>query len=355
MGFDSSSCVDVSQPDRRHVCHRRSTFSYTQLTLHSVYSSLVTILLHNFNPPPNYSGLQHIVQNWRAPEINATFEFAWRDDFSRDIVPKNCHSHNDYWRHVPLYSALAVGCISVEADVWLAEDSELLVSHSWKTTRQARTLNSLYLKPLLRIFDKRNVSQASVEDKEIGIFDADPNVSVVLLIDFKSDGHATWPALLAQLRPLRDKNWLTYYDGDKIYRGPLTVVGTGNTPLELVQSRHTNRFVFFDAPLASVSDATYNYTNSYYASAKLETAIGKLWLNRLSIKQEDTLKKQVKTAEDKGLKSRYWDTPGWPISVRDMLWFKLTELGAGVLNVDDLASATSWNWHRCVVAGLTLC
>jgi hypothetical protein len=34
-------------------------------------------------------------------------------------VPVGCHSHNDYWRRVPLYSALQAGCIGVEADVWL--------------------------------------------------------------------------------------------------------------------------------------------------------------------------------------------------------------------------------------------
>jgi hypothetical protein len=320
-----------------------------------VYTSLVAALLHSLTPPPNHSGLQHIVENWRAPDANGAYEFAWRDDFSRDIVPKKCHSHNDYWRSVPLYSALAAGCTSVEADVWLAEDGELLVSHSWKTTTQARTLKSLYLNPLVRIFNKRNVSQASVQEREVGVFDVDSNASVVLLIDFKSDGHATWPALLAQLQPLRDRNWLTYYDGKRIHRGPLTVVGTGNTPLELVQLRPTNRFVFFDAPLLSVSNTTYNATNSYYASANLKDAIGKLWLNRLSTEQEQTLKKQIKTVEEKGLKSRYWDTPGWPISVRDMLWFRFTELGVRVLNVDDLVSATKWNWHWCVVAGLTLC
>ncbi|KAJ4373430.1 Altered inheritance of mitochondria protein 6, partial [Didymella sp. IMI 355093] len=305
-----------------------------------VYSTLVAILLENFMPPPNHSGLQHIVEDWKEPDINATHDFTWRDDFSRDIVPKQCHSHNDYWRSVPLYSALAAGCVSVEADVWLAADGELLVSHSWKTTTPARTLNSLYLKPLSRIFEKRNVSQASVGDREVGVFDADPNVSVVLLIDFKSDGHAIWPVLLAQLQSFRDKGWLTYYDDDKMYRGPLTIVGTGNTPIELVLSRTTDRFVFFDAPLWSVSDTTYNSTNSYYASVSLNNAIGKLWLNRLSTEQEETLRKQVKMAEDKGLKSRYWDTPGWPVCVRDMLWFKFTELGVGVLNVDDLVSAT---------------
>jgi hypothetical protein len=196
-----------------------------------------------------------------------------------------------------------------------------------------------------------------VHKREVGVFDADSDASVVLLIDFKNDGYAIWPALLAQLQPLRDKNWLTYFDGKDVFHGPLTIVGTGTIPLELVQSNHTNRFVFFDAPLLSVStgNTTFNSTNSYYASANFKDAVGKMWFNRLSAEQEKTLKTQIGMVEETGLQSRYWDTPGWPISLRDMVWFKLTEFGAGVLNVDDLVSATKWNWHQCIVAGLTLC
>jgi hypothetical protein len=93
---------------------------------------------------------------------------------------------------------------------------------------------SFYLDPLAEIFIKRNVSQASIREREFGVFDVDPNVFVVLLIDFKNDRHAIWPVLLEQLQPFRDQNWLTYHDGDEMYHGPLTVVGTGNTPLELV-------------------------------------------------------------------------------------------------------------------------
>ncbi|KAI0571783.1 hypothetical protein TUN199_11090 [Pyrenophora tritici-repentis] len=324
-----------------------------------VYIFLVAALIHELAPPPNHSGLQHIVESWTLPDTNGAHELTWRDDFSRDIVPKKCHSHNDYWRSVPLYSALAAGCTSVEADVWLAENGELLVSHSLETTTQLRTLKTLYLDPIAWIFTKRNISQASVHKREIGIFDADSDASVILLVDFKNDGHAIWHTLMAQLQPLRDKNWLTYYDGKDMYRGPLTIVGTGNTPLELVQSNTTNRFVFFDAPLLSVisgnTNTTFDLTNSYYASVSLKEAIGKIWFNRLSAEQEKTLKTQIGMVKGTGLQSRYWDTPGWPISVRDMLWFKLTELGVGVLNVDDLVSATKWNWHKCIIAGLTLC
>ena len=99
------------------------------LTSIRVYVYLVTALIHELSPLPNHSGLQHIVDNWTAPDAYGAHEVAWRDDFSRDIVPKKCHSHNDYWRSVPLFSALAAGCTSVEADVWLAEDGALLVSH----------------------------------------------------------------------------------------------------------------------------------------------------------------------------------------------------------------------------------
>ncbi|KAI4707197.1 hypothetical protein J4E89_008136 [Alternaria sp. Ai002NY15] len=323
----------------------------------AVYIYLITAIIHKFTPPPNYSGLQHIVENWRAPDTYGAHEAVWRDDFSRDIVPKKCHSHNDYWRSVPLFSALAAGCTSVEADVWLAEDGALLVSHSWESTTPPRTLKNLYLDPLTWIFTKRNVSQASFYHRETGVFEADSSASVVLLVDFKNDAYAIWNALLVQLQPLRDRNWLTYYDGEKMHHGPLTIVGTGNITLESVLSYQTNRFVFFDAPLLSVAtgNTTFDYTNSYYASISLKDAIGKIWFNRLSAEQEETLKTQIEMVQETGLQSRYWDTPGWPISLRDMLWFKLTEFGVGVLNVDDLVSATKWNWHQCVVAGLTLC
>jgi hypothetical protein len=295
------------------------------------------------------------VEKWTEPGPNGAFKYEWTDDFSRDIVPKSCHSHNDYWRRVPLYAALAAGCTSIEADIWLTEDNELRVGHSWTSTTATRTLRTLYLDQLANIFEHRNVSTASTSDKEVGMFDTDPNTPTTLLIDFKSDGHKIWPVLQAQLQAFRDRNWLTYYDGTTLHQGPLTIVGTGSTPFELVQQNSTNRIVFYDAPLRSISEPQFNSTNSYYASANMKAAIGMVWLGKFSAKQERTLKQQIQAAEDKGLKSRYWSTPAWPISVRDNVWAKLMELGVGILNVDDLVSATRWNWGFCVVAGLTLC
>ncbi|KAF1959778.1 hypothetical protein CC80DRAFT_405738 [Byssothecium circinans] len=361
-GFRSRGSKE-DNPDRRAIRRRRCKFIWIVFGVAAffgavaavTYVSLVAALIRRLNPPQVNNGLKHIVDTWKEPDSNGAFKYEWRDDFSRDIVPKSCHSHNDYWRSVPLYQALAAGCISFEADVWLNDDKELLVSHSWKSTKKERTLRSLYLDPLANIFTNRNVSVASTERRETGMFDADPSMSTVLLIDFKNDGQKIWPVLREQLQPLHDKGWLTYYNGTTLINGALTIVGTGNTPFDLVKQNNTNRFIFYDAPLNDISNPTYNSSNSYYASISMSDAIGTIWLNQLNTGQVDTIKRQIKAADEKGLKSRYWSTPSWPISFRNRVWFTLTDNDVGMLNVDDLVSATRWNWNWCVIAGLTLC
>ncbi|KAF2006840.1 hypothetical protein P154DRAFT_420942 [Amniculicola lignicola CBS 123094] len=319
------------------------------------YTFLVATLFQPYTPTQITNGLQRVVNAWREPTSQGSFQFEWRDDFSRDIIPKNCHSHNDYLRTVPLYEALAAGCVGVEADIWVTDEEELLVGHTWKSTKKERTLRSLYLDPLANIFIQRNVSLASADDKEIGIFDTNPNVSTILLIDFKNNPKKTWPILLTQLQPFREKGWLTYFNGTELVPGPLTIVATGDAPFDLIQANNTDRFVFLDAPLDDISNPAYTSENSYYASVSLSQAVGHVWFNRLSSKQVDIIKTQIKAAADKGLKSRYWSTPSWPISFRDKIWFTLVSNHVGMLNVDDLAGATRWNWHWCVIAGLRLC
>ncbi|KAF2280213.1 uncharacterized protein EI97DRAFT_455126 [Westerdykella ornata] len=319
------------------------------------YVSLVGALIRRLSPARPHNGLQHVLENWKEPTAAGPYRFDWRDDFSRDVVPKNCHSHNDYWRDVPLYQALAAGCVGVEADIWLMQDGELRVSHTWRSIRTERTLRNLYLDPLANILTNRNVSVASTEAKEVGVFEVDPNISVILLIDFKDNGEAIWPVLMEQLQPLHEKGWLTYYNGQEVVKGPLTIVGTGETPFERIQQNNTDRIIFYDAPLDDISNPIYTSANSYYASVKMRKAISTLWLNRISRAQQETLQRQINAAAAKGLVSRYWGTPSWPISLRTKIWFTLSEMGVGILNVDELDGATRWDWNWCVVAGLSLC
>lgn len=305
----------------------------------------------------------------------------WPTDFSREILPVGCHSHNDYWRRVPLFSALQAGCIGVEADVWLF-DEELYVGHTRSALTKRRTLRSLYVDPLVRILDRQNPVtpfQRTIETPPHGVFDTDPDQTLILLIDFKTDGAATWPAVVKELAPLRDGGYLTFFNGRDIIPGPVTVVGTGNTPFDLLTANTTYRDIFFDAPLDkliddlgldrgqvgtfgspvkrstglgqglsgmpdSITAHTFNVTNSYYASVSFKKAVGFPWPFHFTEHQMDLIRRQVRIAHSHGLKVRYWGLPSWPLSLRNHIWRILVQEGVDLLNVDDLTAATKGDW-----------
>ena len=366
------------------------------IQLLSLIGSLVILVLPH--------GVHKIVDSWGRPGHIGANLASWPTDFSRDITPIRCHSHNDYWRRVPLYSAIEAGCIGVEADIWLFQD-ELFVGHSVASLTPNRTLNSLYIYPLLDILSKQNPKHTLIPERDPqihGVFDTDPEQTLIFLIDFKTAGAALWPYVQSALEPLRKQNYLTRTNGTETIPGPITVVGTGNTPFDLVDSDTSNPHhdIFFDSPLAdmyedpnseslplgtsppeatskegmqaeapSTGDATnmerrsdeegqgksgttpgnpdaYNAGNSYYASVDFGEAIGQLWDGKFSEDQLDKLRGQIRGAHKRGLKARYWDLPFWPISLRNYVWDVLVKEGVDLLNVDDLKGATKRNWNK---------
>lgn len=274
-----------------------------------------------------------------------------------------CHSHNDYLRRVPLYQALEAGCISVEADIWLQKNErfakDLYVGHTIEALELKATLQKLYIDPLIGILEHQNAHSSTNISKNTqhpsGVFDRSLETSLVLLLDFKTDAKETWTVVQEQLEPLRQRGMLTSWDGTTktITQRPITVVGTGNTPFEMIIANSTYRDIFFDAPLDQLN-STYSPENSYYASVSFQEGVGK-FLFRPSWSQTRRVKSQIAAASRYGLKARYWDTPSWPIARRNRIWNLLVENGIGVLNVDDVVSAGRWNWNWCVVAGLVLC
>ena len=141
----------------------------------------------------------------------------------------------------------------MEADVWLF-DEELYVGHSTASLTHNRTLKALYIDPIIDILTKQNpISEFNPRGNasRSGVFDTDPEQALTLLIDFKTAGAATWPYVVSALEPLRSRNYLTHHNGTHIIHGPIIVVGTGNTPFNLVTSDPSNprHDIFFDAPL----------------------------------------------------------------------------------------------------------
>lgn len=260
---------------------------------------------------------------------------------TQDTIPLQCHSHNDYHRRTPLYEALSIGCTGVEVDIWIFED-ELYVGHNANTLTRNRTLRSMYLDPLMELLDHKNLEQVS---RPMGIFGLDSSQTLVLLIDFKGDGYQIFPLVQEQLALMRERGYLSYFDGSAVITGPITVVATGTAPFSLIASNSDYRDIFFDAPLAGMgegldSPSLYNATNSYYASANFRRAIGHLWLpwrwGKFYQRDIERIRVMVGAAKRRGLKTRFWGAPSWPRGLRDVIWERLVREGADVLNGDDL-------------------
>jgi hypothetical protein len=330
-----------------------------------------------------------VLANWGQPNTGTEFLSWWPTSLTRDVLPVPCHSHNDYWRKVPLFSALRAGCISVESDVWLFDD-ELYVGHNTASLTRNRTFTSLYINPLVTLLEQMNEHSEFYNGSSNGVFDTDPGKTLTLLVDVKTGGAETWPWVLKQLEPLRERGWLSFVEDSIVHMRPVIVVGTGNTPFDLLTANSTYRDAFFDAPLETMweskttTDTTFDEslpgekyfedegednpsstisrrgqgqvgttpetyfdsTNSYYASVAFGPAVGRVWRRRLSPRQMKIIRGQIRGAHRRGLKVRYWDLPSWPIGLRNHIWDVLVKEGVDMLNVDDLKGATMLDWRR---------
>src|SRR5262245_41010837 len=101
----------------------------------------------------------------------------------------NAHAHNDYAHARPLFDALDQGFCSIDADVFLVKNGQLLVGHTGADLKPERTLEKLYLVPLRQRIRQNNGR----------VYKNGPVVQ--LLIDVKSAAAPTYAAiheLLAQ-------------------------------------------------------------------------------------------------------------------------------------------------------------
>jgi hypothetical protein len=190
-----------------------------------------------------------------------------------------------------------------------------------------------------------------------GVFDTSSGQTLYLFVDLKTDGATTFPAVIKALQPLRSAGYLTTWNGTAITPGAVTVIGTGNTPLNQVQGVN-QRDYFFDANLAQLSTTQSNITASVspIASVDFGAVIGQINGTTFNATQMATLQSQLAVAKSKGIMGRYWDTPAWPISTRNAVWTTLVEQGVGLLNADDVVAAAGFGgyygqWPQYSVSG----
>jgi hypothetical protein len=104
---------------------------------------------------------------------------------------------------VPFYSALSVGCVSIEADVWLYNGT-LYVGHEQGALTPGRTFDSLYIQPILKVLKAQNPTNSTflTAPTRNGVFDTSGGQTLYLFVDLKTEGFATWPYVVKALEPL---------------------------------------------------------------------------------------------------------------------------------------------------------
>jgi glycerophosphoryl diester phosphodiesterase len=222
------------------------------------------------------------------------------------------HAHNDYEKPAPLFNALEHRADYIEADVWLV-NGKLLVAHNRNEVNPARTLDSLYLNPIVRLFEQHK-----------GRISPDRNYRPALVIDVKDKFDEVWPVLQALIGKNIDTfNPLSNPNG-------VQVIISGNRPKAekmldfplFVQFDGRSTEIYDDETLrriALISDSFFNYSR-WNGTGDLPDA------------DREKLKRIIRRAHDQKKMIRFWATPDAPNA-----WKQLRKLGVDVLNTDKVA------------------
>ncbi|KAJ9105234.1 hypothetical protein QFC21_001599 [Naganishia friedmannii] len=320
----------------------------------------------------------------------------WRWKKHKGIAYAN--SHNDEMQGDKAFTlAHSLGLAAIEADVWLApapadpdsqgdSESVLLVGHEDQDLHDARTLKKLYLDPIWDILESVNVgNNASHGWKGVFTERGVPDQTLLLMIDTKNKIDATYAELQRLLIPFVEKGYLSHFtrsspdseitDG-KLTIGPLTVIGTGDTPIHSILSANP-RYVFKDGPLTNLthpimyadprtgnmSQVDWHPSFAPMASAKFTVAAHASYFMSstlfLPIRQAFNLafptpafvadadsSRHIREAHARGIESRWWGVARHPKPLRQALWGYIKDIGTDWLNADDLEDVAQWYKRR---------
>lgn len=183
------------------------SFLDTIMRTSSILAALVAAQYARAVAPDVSTSLQQILDQAHQGPL-----YTYPTSLTQGIVPKLIHSHNDYWRDVPYYSALSVGAVSVEADVWLYNGT-LHVGHEQGALTNARTFESLYINPILDTLHRQNPTNSSflAAPTHNGVFDTNGAQTLYLFVDVKTAGNTTWPYVVKALEPLYGTSLPPFY------------------------------------------------------------------------------------------------------------------------------------------------
>lgn len=225
----------------------------------------------------------------------------------------NAHSHNDYEQKIPFYTAYNARFGSIEADIFL-QNGELIVAHSKEELSLHRTLDSLYLQPLLY----------TVKQNKGFAYD-DTARHLQMMIDIKTEAASTLRTLVQTLQK---------YPG-LISTSSIKWTISGERPSPDSFANYPG-FIWFDG----------NINDNYSAAAlsRITMMSGDLadythWNGKSNLPQKDeaTITALVNKAHNLHKPVRFWGAP-------DVVnaWYQLMKIGVDYLNTDHIHELASF-------------
>lgn len=229
----------------------------------------------------------------------------------------NAHSHNDYSNDVPFWLAYNNHFGSIEADIW-AVNGELIVAHNASDIKPEKTLDILYIQPIVKLFRQNNGKPWK-----------DQNSSFQLLIDLKTGVEPTLSLLIEKLAKYPD-----VFD-PAINKYAIHIVITGNRP-EPEDFGKYSQFIFFDGLLKT------RYTDEQLLRVPLYSENIKqfsLWSGEGEIaeKERTRLTQIVDSVHSISKKIRFWNCPD-----NEKAWSTYMRIGIDYLNTDHIVKLAGY-------------
>lgn len=229
----------------------------------------------------------------------------------------NAHSHNDYEQKTPFYLAYNAHFGSIEADIW-AVDGELFVAHARNKITPSRTMDQLYIQPIVELF-KKNKGQTWNDSK----------ATFQLLIDLKTGVEPTLSLLVTKL-----KKYPEVFD-PSVNKNAVKITITGNRPDPSKFGNYPD-FIFFDGNISLKYEAEQLKRIGIY-SENLGNYSSWKGIEAIPAKDQARLKGIIDSVHSIGKRIRFWNAPDSPEA-----WKKLMSLKVDYLNTDHIAELSDF-------------
>ncbi len=227
------------------------------------------------------------------------------------------HAHNDYEKPHPFTDAYEQRADFIEADVFLV-NGKLVVAHSRQQIDTTKTLESLYLNPIVKLFETYKGHVSPQRD-----------YSFSLVIDVKDEFEKVLPRLIELLQP----NLAVFHRG--ISPGAVRIIISGDRP-KPAELLDYPPYILFDGRPSEVYDTETLQRIALVSDSFLGYS---RWdgTGTLPNTDREKLKRVIRRAHDDNKPFRFWAIPDTPNA-----WKQLRKVGVDIINTDKVAEATTF-------------